>query len=219
MRRGLSLAHQEGKVMNQYICDHAGKCDISSEHVWCNTPFDINRLPENNHFNQPCSHCGCGIVHAIPYKEDKVKEKQEYKAKVANISMRSMGQKINCVDFRRACIEWLEEGYGICNDIPFSTLIIVAKKYNGIQCLIDKGFIEKVEPEVFYERGDKFKNNGEEYILARVSSESSNILNLINLNDGNIWANENIHVQNYKHISKSEFDRLNYGGLFIKVSK
>lgn len=66
-------------MVNLYICDHAGECDISSEQVWCNTPFDINRLPENNHFNQPCSHCGCEIVRAIPYKEEK--KMSEYKPK------------------------------------------------------------------------------------------------------------------------------------------
>ncbi len=83
-----------------------------------------------------------------------------------------------------------------------------------IKWLIEKGYIEEVEPEVFYKKGDRFKYlpkdgtgsmySGAEFIIAGINT---NTLMLINLADGGRWTAETT-VTDMTKITKAEFDRM-----------
>lgn len=169
--RGIKEVGMEEQL---YICDQIHICP--NEICEARKPRDKDRMAYSSLWdrNWICSYSK-KISKAIPYKEEKMEEK--YRPKTSNISMMTMGQKINCSGFRGFCKDILDKGYGITQDIPFDILILYAKEHNGIQCLIDKGFLEKVEPEVFYKIGDEFEYDNVIYKLVLISSFEALLIN------------------------------------------
>lgn len=167
----VTCTHPKEDKVELYICDKAGDNE-SCNHCTNRIPQSLETIKSISglYINPNQNFCALRNipVKAIPYKnEEKKMEKQEYRSKVGNISMMSMGQKINCGDFRLACKTWLDMGYNITSDIAFDKLILVAKGYiGGIQCLIDKGFIEKVKPELDYNKPIVAESSsGNKYLL------------------------------------------------------
>lgn len=91
------------------------------------------------------------------YKWHSEDYEKEYEYVDKNVSMMGMQELHPCNhDFKEACKEWLNMNYTLDSFISLKDLITVAKKYNGIDWLISKNIIRKVEEEITYKVGDKF---------------------------------------------------------------
>lgn len=187
---------------------------------FCKTPCPHDKGKEIGHKDSPamiasayCQQCNNfvsmdsvnKIVTCSYPKEEKVEE-IKYKRLQLTISMMSMSNVIGCQDFKNACIDWLNMGYSIRQDICTDDLISVAKEHNGIQCLIDKGFIEKVEPEIFYELGNKFEIDGEVY---QIVSIFCNLAFLANIEGQRAFDKSTItEIEDYYKITKAELESM-----------
>jgi hypothetical protein len=149
------------------------------------------------------------------YKHFNPEVKMEYKIKKI-ATMVNMEEKRPCRDdFRGACQEWLDMDYRLNDPIDLGDLILVAEKYNGIQWLIDHGFIEKVEEE-FYSRGDRFEEStGWKYILCEVTHHK---MMLFNVKTGCRWNEKMLNVRLVKKIPASDF-HARFGDNFKKIKE
>jgi hypothetical protein len=121
----------------------------------------------------------------------------------------------NCKEFERDMIDFTN-GESIfiewsrheeCNNSNYKlgNLLQDPNRNNFRKYMIQGGFIEKDEPEVFYKVGDKIKtvftpsNTKDTYMISHIGS--FNII-LINIENGNAFLFTSIHVNNTSNIEK-----------------
>jgi hypothetical protein len=160
-------------------------------------------------------------VKAIPYKkEEKVEEYKVIKSFTKYDYIIQHQKKYGWTSFKDSCAEFQKDMEGWVND-----KCIIDPKINNTPTMCSDnfykhgvmfGFLEKVEPEVFYKVGDRFTNDcmETEYILAK--AELNNAVIMVNLSNGNLWSGSR-KVSDWDKIPKSKFEEI-YPG-FKKVSK
>lgn len=86
--------------------------------------------------------------------------------------------------------------------------------------LLENGFIEKVEDEMFYSVGDRFRHKGgNEYMLAFVSG--SNMVQLLRIDGKGYYSTYPTSVGNVRKITKKEFVKIveDDEGFFTKIEE
>ncbi len=95
-------------------------------------------------------------------------------------------------------------GYRLYLAIKFDYYIPIANNHKCfIDWLIDEGIIEKIKEEIFYKRGDKFMQDGAEYLLTAVSHKRMLMIN----NNGKYWGN-GAQVADSSNITEKEFNEI-----------
>ena len=85
------------------------------------------------------------------FRDDQLELIQEDKMRyevIKEATMVAMQKEFKyCDDYKEAMKDWIDMNYGLDSVIPIDDLISVAERHNGINPLINKGFIKKVEEE------------------------------------------------------------------------
>ena len=124
-------------------------------------------------------------------------------------------------EFLRWRFSWLTSGEGFSSAINFNALELeFERRPKWANFLIAHGLIEKVEDEVFYSVGDRFRHSGgNEFLLACIGSHSR--VQLIKKDGKGFYGEPAINVKNVMKITKEEFDKVSWDNpeFFTKIEE
>lgn len=74
-----------------------------------------------------------------------MEKKYKYKNRMATMAWLETTWSLNCAEWRKAILRFIELGYNLYDAIPIDSLVAVAKHLGRIDWLIEEGVIEEVE--------------------------------------------------------------------------
>jgi len=89
----------------------------------------------------------------------------------------------------------------ICDKVKME-IITILKVYSG----------EKMEEEKTYHIGQRFKNDGDVYLLCKMDTTGDMKTGLANLCDGNMWSDP-VSVEKFTEITQEEFEKITSGDI------
>jgi len=210
-------------------CDNG--CSSTPEHTGC-IPYNAREFKIGDKVRVLGKTYGCTLSETAYFnpkdleliKEDdkimneKNENKMEYKATGKILKPSALADSTTDNEFEnfftnylRDKCEWNIRSLCLWFDMELTVtkkLIEYAQKHDCfIKWLVKKGYVELIEPEIFYKRGDRFKYigigiySGAEFMI---SSYSGDMVILTNLKDGGWWSSS-VSVKDYDMITVDEF--------------
>ena len=220
----------------RWICDHWGECDddcyhkkAHKAHKSCSTSTCgitnnlVNCIPyqEEIYHHDRCIKCSnygsvfctsCCFFHPDYNKEEAMKEYESLKP----ISMFALSKTVTCGTEMRKFVLMFIPKYEWKGEIPLDE---IAKHFPHQPAwenhLIGHGFIKIVEPEVFYQIGEKFQKDGDSWTY-RLNHSGNGWVCLSSTIDCNCWV-EAKKVVNVFRITQKEFWKICGTEKFTKI--
>lgn len=203
--------------MPDYICPNAEVCTQTKIYTHCKPHEREERLcnPEHDHCWGKC----------IPHREENKMVYELLKPiSIADV-IKANGGDLECQKLQDVVIlvsnHYLRSYGSYLSSTAYISWDFLKPLLDSsdIEWLIEKGFLKKKEPEVFYRVGDRFKFDNFEYILTiAFTRDYENKVQLTNLSTGHV-SRLAVKVENITNITQAEFNEISGGLGFKRIEK